>query len=178
MSDALGIRALQPADLPAYKALRDAMLAAYPLAYTSDFEEELFRPFESYRSRLGDGAADSSHFTLGALAGGQLVGALSCERDLHAKVRHIGHLTAMMVLPAFQHRAIGRALMRACIEQARGTGELTLLTLSVTSTNDAARRLYMDLGFKPYGRLEGAVRWNGRYHAKDYLHLWLTQHEP
>ena len=178
MDDSAAIRALQPADLPAYKALRDAMLAAYPLAYTSDFEAELLRPFESYRSRLGEGAADGGHFTLGALADGQLVGALSCERDLRAKVRHIGHITAMMVLPAWQHRGIGRALMRACLDLARGTGEMTLLTLSVTSTNDAAQRLYLGLGFRPYGRLEGAVRWNGRYHGKDYLCLWLTEHEP
>jgi ribosomal protein S18 acetylase RimI-like enzyme len=178
MDERIAIRALQPGDLPAYKAMRDAMLAAYPLAYTSDFETESVRPADSFRSRLDVDDIDGGHFTLGALLSEQLVGAISCERDPRAKVRHIGHITAMMVSPGWQRRGIGRALMRACVERARGATGLTLLTLSVTSTNEEARRLYLDSGFKPYGRLEGALRWDGRYHGKDYLCLWLTEHEP
>jgi ribosomal protein S18 acetylase RimI-like enzyme len=178
MGERIGIRAVEPGDLPAYKAMRDAMLAAYPLAYTSDFEAESLRTADSFRSRLDVDHIDGGHFTLGAWAGGQLVGAISCERDPRAKVRHIGHIAAMMVLPGWQRRGIGRALMRTCIERARGAAGLTLLTLSVTSTNEEACRLYLDSGFKPYGRLEGAIRWDGRYHGKDYLCLWLTEHEP
>jgi ribosomal protein S18 acetylase RimI-like enzyme len=173
--DGASIRALRADDLPAYKALRDAMLADYPDAFTSDAEADAALPPEYYRARLGTDRPEGGPFTLGAFdACGTLVGAVTCERDRRAKVHHIGHITAMMVTPAWQRRGVGRALMQHALEAARAARGLTLLTISVSSHNTGARELYEDLGFRPYGRLSGAVRLDGRYIDKDYLTLWLT----
>ena len=174
--DGASIRALRANDLSAYKGLRDAMLAAYPDAFTSDAHADAALPPEHYCARLGLDRPEGGHFTLGAFeAPGTLVGAVTCERDRRAKVRHIGHITAMMVTPAWQRRGVGRRLMQHALEAARSAHGLTLLTISVTSHNTGARRLYEDLGFQPYGRLHGAVRLDGRYLDKDYLSLWLTE---
>jgi ribosomal protein S18 acetylase RimI-like enzyme len=167
------LRALGEEDLPAYKALRDAMLDAHPDAFTSDAATEAQRSVDSYRSRVGDSANESGHFTLGAFRDGQLVGALSCERDDRLKVRHIGHIVGMMVAPQARGEGVGRALLHECIARARRSRGLELLTLSVTASNEAARRLYLGAGFRSYGLLEHAIKLGRDYHAKELMALAL-----
>ena len=165
------VRRLVPADLPAYKGLRDAVLSAHPEAFTSDAAPE--RSHESYLSRLGVDSADGGEFTLGAWDGDRLVGAVSCERDARAKVHHIGHVIGMMVRGDLQGLGIGRALIEACIAEARAARGLVMLTLTVTASNASAVRVYERSGFTRYGRLERAIGVHGVYHAKDYMTLSL-----
>ena len=165
------IRHLVPADLAAYKALRDHMLAAHPESFTSDPAPE--RAPESYLSRLGLQRPEGGEFTLGTWQLGHLVGAVSCERDARAKVRHIGHIIGMMVRPEIRGQGIGRALLEACIAQARAADGLVMLTLTVTAGNAAAVHLYERAGFVRYGRLPRAILVDGAYHAKDQMSLSL-----
>jgi ribosomal protein S18 acetylase RimI-like enzyme len=166
------LRALAASDLPAYKALRDLLLAAHPEAFSSDAETERERAPETYLARVA-GAGANWPFTLAAWHGARLAGAITCEREPRIKTRHIGHVVGMMVDPEVRGIGIGRALVEACIARCRASGEVELLTLSVTSGNEAAIRLYERAGFTRYGRLERAVRVGGRYHAKDLMVLTL-----
>jgi ribosomal protein S18 acetylase RimI-like enzyme len=168
MTDTISVRALVEDDLAAYKVLRDSMLDAHPDAFTSDAPTEAQRAPESYRSRIG-----SSHFTLGAFDGEQMVGAISCERDERLKVRHIGHIVGMMVVPSARGRGVGAALLDACIARARQANGIEMLTLSVTASNGAARRLYSSAGFRSYGLLERAIKLDGAYLAKELMSLVL-----
>ena len=165
------IRRLVPADLAAYKALRDDMLAAHPESFSSDPAPE--RAPDSYLARLGLQRAESGEFTLGAWQLGQLVGAVSCERDPRTKVRHIGHVIGMMVRAKTQGLGVGRALFDACIAEARAADGLVMLTLTVTAGNAAAVHLYERAGFVRYGRLPRAILVDGAYHAKDQMTLDL-----
>ena len=165
------IRRLVPADLAAYKALRDEVLAAHPESFTSDAAPE--RAPDSYLSRLGLQRPEGGEFTLGAWRLGQLVGAVSCERDPRTKVRHIGHVIGMMVRSELQGAGLGRALLDACIAQARAADGLVMLTLTVTAGNASAVHLYERSGFVRYGRLPRAICVNGDYHAKDQMVLAL-----
>jgi len=167
----LSIRRIVPADLPAYKDLRDAVLTAHPEAFTSDATPE--RSHESYLSRLGEGRPEGGEFTLGAWQGEHLVGAVSCERDPRTKVLHIGHIIGMMVRTDTQGMGIGRALVDACIVEARAAGGLVMLTLTVTASNASAVHLYESAGFTRFGRLDRAICVNGVYHAKDHMTLSL-----
>lgn len=172
MAEALTIRRLVAADLPAYKALRDEMLAAHPEAFTSDAAAERSKPASAYAERLGvdgPGDADPAFFAFGAFVGERLVGAFACERDGRAKVRHVGRLIGMMVRAEVRRAGIGRALLDACVEEARRVGALEMLTLSVTATNADAVRLYRRGGFVRYGTLPHAIRVDGRYHDKDLM---------
>jgi len=173
MSVPISIRPLRPDDLPAYKALRDTMLAAHPSAFTSDAAEGLARTPDSYRSRLGLERAEGGQFTLGAWDAGALVGAISCERDARLKVRHIGHIVGMMVRDECQGRGIGRALLADCIAQARRAADLEMLTLTVTAGNEPAISLYKGFNFVRYGSLPRAICVAGQYHAKDQMVLAL-----
>lgn len=167
------IRRVLAADLPAYKALRDAMLATHPTAFTSDADTERRRTSDSYLNRLGLEDAGGAVFTLGAWRGDALAGAISLEHDARIKVRHTAHITGMMVLDTAQGLGIGRALLVDCITRARESRDLTMLTLSVTADNASAIRLYTSTGFVRYGSLPNAVRVDDRWHAKDLMVLAL-----
>ena len=171
----LQVRELTSADVAAYKALRDEVLAFHEEAFTSDAASEALRTAQSYEKRLGAaGDADEGQgFTIGAWRGDQLVGAITCERDARSKVRHIGHVVGMMVHIDMQSQGVGRALLEALIARATFDGSLMLLTLSVTADNHPALRLYEGAGFIRYGSLPRAMRVAGRFVDKDLMVLNL-----
>ena len=175
MAEALSIRALAAADLAAYKRLRDVTLAAEPEAFMSDAAEELPKSAQSYLPRLGLDRPEGGQFTLGAFFGGeqQLVGAVTCERELRVKGRHIGHVAGMMVLAGARGQGVGRRLLADCIALARLASGMEMLTLSVTATNRTAVGLYARAGFTRYGTLVHAIKLGGQYHDKDLMVLTL-----
>ncbi len=166
------IRPLTEPALLGYKALRDAMLASHPEAFTSDADTERLRDIASYRSRLaGNGL---TLFTLLALDEGRVVGALTCEREPRRKMQHISHLVGMMVADTHRGRGIGRALLQAALERLRALPALAQVTLSVTAGNRAATGLYESVGFTRYGSLPDAIRLpDGRRLDKDLMLLRL-----
>jgi ribosomal protein S18 acetylase RimI-like enzyme len=168
------IRPMAEPDLLAYKALRDAMLAGHPEAFTSDAGTEGQRDLSSYRNRLAGGSSGATLFTLVALDDARLVGALTCEREPRLKVQHIAHLIGMMVSDTHRGRGVGRALLIAAVDKLRATPGLAQVTLSVTATNRAAIGLYESQGFTRYGCLPDAIRLpGGRSLAKDLMRLRL-----
>ncbi len=182
MAEAPTIRALAPADLVAYKHLRDVTLAAEPEAFTSDAAEESLKSAQSYLPRLGLDRPDGGHFTLGAFVGGKrLVGVVTCEREPRIKGRHIAHVAGMMVLAEARGQGVGRWLLAECIATARRAPGLEMLTLSVTASNRIAVELYLRAGFTRYGKLVHAIKIGGppgdptgaRYHDKDLMVLTL-----
>lgn len=157
------IRRLEPADLGAYKLLRDEALRRHPEAFTSDHKTEQDRSPESYIGRLGRGDPLGGSFLLGAFdpdgnGGEKLVGSVGLERETRAKTRHIAWLIAMMVLPGCTRRGIGSALVAGCIEEARAASGLQMIVLSVTASSTEVVRLYERAGFTRYGLLPRAVR--------------------
>jgi ribosomal protein S18 acetylase RimI-like enzyme len=168
------LRVLKAEQLQDYKDLRDAMLAAHEEAFTSDAVTELARDAESYRSRLSLGAGGANLFTLAAWMGPRLVGAVSCEREPRAKVRHLAHIVGMMVADEVQGLGIGRALLYSALRLLQAEPGLEQATLSVSSSNTRAVALYTQLGFEPYGRLPRAIKLpSGDYLDKDLMHLDL-----
>ncbi|OWQ91624.1 hypothetical protein CDN99_09940 [Roseateles aquatilis] len=168
------LRLLTEHDLPAYKALRDTMLARHEHAFTSDADTERAREAASYRVRLHPQAGGKSLFTLGAWIDDTLVGVLTCEHENRQKVRHLAHLIGMMVDDGHQGHGIGGRLLRQALALLRREPLLETLTLSVTAGNEAAIALYRRVGFTRYGHLPRAIRLaDGRYCAKDLMSLDL-----
>lgn len=176
------IRRLGPADLGAYKALRDEALRLHPEAFTSDHEHQRTRTPESYLGRLGLNEPLGGSFLLGAfvdIAGRpQLVGSVGLEREVRSKTRHTAWLIALMVLPAHTGRGLGRALVEACIQDARGASGLEMIMVSVTASSTRVVRLYERAGFRPCGLMPRALRLvdgkQVRYFDKAQLQLQLA----
>lgn len=167
------IRLLGTRDLAAYKALRDLMLAGFPDAFTSDAHTETPKPPDVYLGRFGIGQDDAATFTLGAFDRERLIGSISCEREARPKVQHLGQVIGMMVVPDQARRGVGRALLKACIEHVRAFTSVQQLTLTVTSSNAGAVRLYEQAGFVRYGTLPRALRIGDHYVDKDLMRLAL-----
>lgn len=163
-------RLLNPADAPAYQALRLQALRDAPEAFTSSFEEEHLRPLLVAEQRLAP--ASSTRFWGVFDDAGLLLGMVGLERERRVKNEHKGTVVAMCVAPAAQGRGVGAALLAALLDHARETG-LTQLALTVTEGNITALRLYQRAGFVAFGTEPRAIRVDGRYLGKVHMALNL-----
>jgi ribosomal protein S18 acetylase RimI-like enzyme len=77
-------------------------------------------------------------------ATGRMCGAAVCSR-VSASTAHLGQVS---VLPAYQGRGVGRALVEGAVAGAREAG-LHRVSLAVTLANERALRLYRSCGFRP-----------------------------
>jgi len=80
---------------------------------------------------------------------GELVGRLSLSRDQNPSSSHVADL-GLMVAEVWRRQGIGRALLEAAVEWARGAG-VRKLELHVFPHNDAAIKLYEQFGFEREG---------------------------
>lgn len=86
---------------------------------------------------------------------------------------HIGRL-GMGVRREWRRRGIGRQLLEACLRQASQAG-LEKVELEVYTDNQAAIRLYKELGFLEEGLRRRARRLDGRYQDIELMALWLDK---
>ena len=98
-----------------------------------------------------------------AEAGGAIAGYAALGRSVSlASHSHVLEIRGLAVHPAHQRCGVGRRLVEACIEQARGRGARKL-SLRVLGGNVAARRLYESCGFTAEGVLRAEFFLDGRY---------------
>lgn len=163
------IRRLVPSDAPAYRPLRLRALREHPEAFTSSYEENADAPLADTEKRL----ASTTATLWGAFEGEALCGAIGLDREMRAKNRHKASLVAMYVAPEHGGRGVGRMLVEALVQQARGEG-LELLVLTVTEGNRNAIQLYESAGFQSWGIEPRAIKVAGRAWAKNHMYLHLT----
>jgi ribosomal-protein-alanine N-acetyltransferase len=96
------------------------------------------------------------------LADGRIVGFCSFWRIFEEL-----HINNLAVAPPFRHTGIGTALLRRAIAEGAELGA-TRATLEVRRSNEAARRLYEQLGFSVAGVRRGYYT----QPAEDALVLW------
>jgi ribosomal protein S18 acetylase RimI-like enzyme len=144
------IRPLEQADSREYRARRLEALRAHPEAFGKAFEEEL-------AEAASPPVPDPPGITLGGFIDGRLAGSATMIVSPRIKQRHKGHVVAVYVTPECRRMGLARVLLDALIGHARACGLITL-TLAVTAGNDAARRLYLGAGFRPYGVEPSSLR--------------------
>jgi len=86
---------------------------------------------------------------------------------------HVWHVTGFAVDPDAQGAGVGRALIAALIDEARGRGGRRL-TLRVFGPNERARRLYERAGFELEGVMRGEFFTGGEYLDDHLMALDLT----
>ena len=165
------VRALQPADVSPYFALRLALLRSDPLAYVTTAEEWAGRSEADVAGRL---AVTGQHVTYGAFLGGELVGMLTLLRENRAATAHRAEIVGVGVRPECRGQGCADALLGRALDQARRWEGVTQVELSVTDTQHAALRLYRRWGFETWGVQPGAVRGtDGAVRALHHLTLKL-----
>lgn len=165
------IRALDPADAAAYQGLRLRALREHPEAFGAAYEDEAGVGLEQVAAQMGAGAPLTLY--AGASLDAGLVGMLVLSRYPRAKLRHRATLSSMYVAPEARGRGVGAALLGFALDHARAQDGLEDLTLAVTVGNEAARRLYLAAGFRPYGVEPRLIKLGGRAFDVEWMHLRL-----
>ncbi len=138
------ITRMRPDEWDRVRATRLRALTDAPDAFGTTFAEDEVRPLAEWRTRLEN--ADAATFL-----------ASDHDRDVGIAVGFgppgqsaLATLNAMWVAPEARGLGLGRALVDAVIDWARGAGYQRLL-LEVATENAPAVSLYARMGFEPNG---------------------------
>jgi RimJ/RimL family protein N-acetyltransferase len=154
----VAIRAARPGDAPELVRLGEE-IGREPEGWL--ISEEGWRSVGEERRYLRGVRRFPHAAVLVAEDGERLVARLSVARDPHPASAHVADL-GLMVAASHRRRGIGRALLDAAVEWARGAG-VRKLELHVFPHNEPALRLYEEFGFRREGYRRGHYRRGGEY---------------
>lgn len=140
--------------MTAYRELRLQGLRAHPHAFGADADDEAGWPISDWLVRLERRA------TFGAFRADAMIGTAALAVEPGRKQRHRGLLVGMYVAPAGRKAGVGRQLVDAVLELARG--QVETVELSVAIANAPAIALYLACGFRPYAVDFDAIRVDGQ----------------
>ena len=163
----LQIRRLEAPDAALYRDIRLEALKRNPEAVACTFERENAQPLSWFEAVVG--RAD----IFGAFLDGALVGVAGFAAPEGSKQAHKGLLWGMYVRTAARNMDLGKRLVAAVLDHARGRVELVQLT--VVNENKAACRLYGTMGFVEYGYEKRALKQDGRYYDEVLMVKFLDE---
>lgn len=163
------VRRLRVEEIGGYQRLRREMLVDSPWAFTASPDDDKARDASFLASSLGE----EGNAILVAVHGETIVAAAGVARDVRAKRKHVALLWGVYVDPAWRGKGVGRAVVGAAIEFARGLKGLAKLQLAVSENAPEARAMYESLGFTAWGVEQDGVREGGRSWGETYMELRL-----
>ncbi len=150
------IKKLPPERWQEYRKLRLEALQADPIAFGSSYEEEVSRPEEFWRNRIGS--------MLFAVENDKPVGMVRYAFETRAKNKHIAGIYALYVNQEFRNRGIGKRLMDGVISLITENKDIRKIRLAVTPDQIYAVKLYEACGFKRAGIFKDELCIDGRYY--------------
>lgn len=167
------VRPLHEGDAPAFRTLRLRALKEDPAPFMTTYEEDEARPVEEAAARLA--ASSPGTGVLGAFRGDTLIGSVGFSRHGAAKARHRVLLWGMYVAPEERRHSVGRALLLQVVALLRAVDDVEQIELTVVSREQAARSLYLAVGFERQGTVRHAMKVGREYLDEDTLVLWLPR---
>jgi ribosomal protein S18 acetylase RimI-like enzyme len=142
------------------RAIRLEALRSEPAAFSSSYEETLAWPDEIWRRRL----ANDHRVHLLARAWSRPIGIVGGYLGADDGDGNVAEVFGMYVTKGRRDRGIGRLLLTSLIDRLSALPRIVTIRLSVTETQEPARRLYESVGFRVVGKAaEGIVVDDRRY---------------
>jgi len=163
-------------DVEEFIRLRIEALTREPYAFGRALEDEQARSPESVAPRLRP--MPEGNFVIGAFAGGRLVGQAGFVRYEGRKERHKGSIWGVYVTATARGQRVARAMLTRLLDRVRSYPGLEQVSLSVSVSQEAARRLYSSLGFEVYGYEKHALKVGDTYVDEEHRVLWLQGLPP
>ncbi|WP_249734014.1 GNAT family N-acetyltransferase [Bradyrhizobium sp. sGM-13] len=163
----LQIRRLEPSDAALFRDIRLEGLQRNPEAFGSTFEKESALPLSWFEAVLGRTAI------FGAFVEETLGGVAAYAAQEGTKQAHRATLWGMYVRDSARNLGLGRKLVAAVLDHARGRVEMVQLT--VVSKNESARRVYSAAGFVEYGYEKRGLKRDGRYYDQVLMVKFLDE---
>ena len=167
------MRGLAKSDAFEYRALRLRALKEHPTAFSSSYEQQKDWPLETFAQRLLTTLDSADSFILSCFVEKKLIGTIGFYREKEPKRMHVGVIFGMRVAAEQQGRGYGQALLGATLGRAHHMPALALIHLSVESTNDPAKSLYVSFSFQTYGVERQAIFVDGEYFDEELMALNL-----
>jgi RimJ/RimL family protein N-acetyltransferase len=163
---------LAPADAERYAPFRMRMLRDSPWAFASSPEEDLAREPARVAEML-----EGEQYAIVAIdapdGSGELAASAAIYRQTSAKAAHRAGVWGVFVDPAWRGRGLGRAVMVAALDLARGWEGVDWVDLGVSENAPAAQALYESLGFRGWGREPESLQCDGRRYDEIFMTLRL-----
>ena len=142
-------RKLLPVDLKQYRQVRLEALKNYPASFGSSYEEESASPKLGFEANIEQQL--NSKFIIGAFDGEKLIGICGFAQETRVKVKHRGLIIQMYIQPQYQGKKLGLQLLQTTIHEAFKLPDLEQIVLGVITTNESAKKIYEQAGFKEFG---------------------------
>lgn len=161
------VRRLTGEDAADYWQLRLEALKNSPEAFGTSYEEAIQR--ENPIERVKNSFKVKGNYTFGAYEEDKLIGMVTLLKESGSKMKHRANIFAMYVSPPGRRKGVGKALMEQAIRQAKETNEIEKINLSVVSSNESAKNLYLQMGFKVFGTEEMALKERDVYYEEQHM---------
>lgn len=145
------VRRIQPTDAERLRTVRLAALSDAPSAFGSTYEREEAFTEDDWSERARGGSAGPLRSTFLAEDGQEVVGIVGGYRPVDDDPTV--ELVSMWVAPTHRRQRLGHTLVERVCDWARTT-DAKDVALWVTRGNDAAERLYRELGFRETGDVQ------------------------
>jgi RimJ/RimL family protein N-acetyltransferase len=165
------IRRLTELDAHALWHFRLHALESEPSAFGEAPEEHRQSTVEQTAHRLRTGG--DSQVVFGAFEEDALIGMVGLYRIDRIKRNHKAGIWGMFVAELHRGSGAGRRLLEEAIRAAKAMPGVRSVSLSVIVTNQAARRLYLSAGFRPYGLEPHSLKVGDHYYDEEHLLLEL-----
>lgn len=163
-------RQLISTDYDEYKRVRLVSLKQYPDNFGTTYDEEL----NSKSLKLEEAIKFKGHnnFAFGAFSSEEkIIGICGFVTEPRLKTQHRGEIVHMFVEARYAAQGIGTKILQLVINKAFDNTQIEQIILGVVYTNEKAVKLYKQLGFVEYGRLEKYFKTATQYFTQSFLCL-------
>jgi RimJ/RimL family protein N-acetyltransferase len=169
------IRKLQPHEAAIYREIRLSCLKNTPQYFGSTYEEEILNPKFAFETFIENSSPD--HLMFGAFDQERLIGITGFNRMARQRAMHRGEIVQVYVDVKYRGQNIGEKLIRRAVQYAFAMDGIEQVQLSVIANNQAAIKLYENLGFRTFGVQSRYFKVRDTYMDQQFMQLFKSDYE-